>query len=460
MEENSQRLNQLLVKVVQCLHGETDSPDSMTMILAEICDSFSFGNAFIYECDHTKRFFLREFSVAAEHIVLPESFSPEAYLTPAYIAQVSETPVYYAEHSPNQTELERALCRLFHAYSIFIVFVMDDEGTVIACVGMTDRRHHFPLSDLEITMADSLLNLIADRARLRVYKQRLEYTRNTLESIMDHTGFDIYVNDYETHDMLYANHSMAAPYGGWENMRGKKCYEALYDDKDEECEYCPKKKLIDENGNPSKMYIWDYQRPFDQSWFRVISAAFHWVDGRLAHVISSSDITEAKKNELLIHRLAYYDTLTNLPNRRKLEQDFDLLAASPESKKQGLAVLFLDLNGFKQINDTYGHQTGDLVLQHIATLLLENPLTAGHSYRYGGDEFIFLYENMEETGAEARCQDILGILSAPFKQDDIIITCGASIGLSCCPKDGLELGKLIDNADRRMYDVKQVIRRT
>src|SRR5699024_10615050 len=102
---------------------------------------------------------------------------------------------------------------------------------------------------------------------------------------------------FDSHDMLYANRSMVEPYGGIEHFWGKKCWEALYSDKTGECEFCPKRHLIDENGHPTKVYSWDYQRPFDKCWFRVFSAAFAWIDGQMAHVITSVDIDHQKKIE-------------------------------------------------------------------------------------------------------------------------------------------------------------------
>ena len=114
---------------------------------------------------------------------------------------------------------------------------------------------------------------------------------------MNNMGVDIYVNSFDSHDMLYANASMAAPYGGIKHFEGKKCWQALYTDKTGECEFCPKRHLIDENGQPTRVYSWDYQRPFDKCWFRVFSAAFPWIDGQMAHVITSVDIDHQKKIE-------------------------------------------------------------------------------------------------------------------------------------------------------------------
>ena len=146
-------------------------------------------------------------------------------------------------------------------------------------------------------MIHLILDSLSKEIAVREYKEREVRASKTLGSIMNNMGVDIYVNSFDSHDMLYANESMAAPYGGVQHFEGKKCWEALYTDKKGECEFCPKKHLIDENGLPTKVYSWDYQRPFDKCWFRVFSAAFAWIDGQMAHVITSVDIDHQKTIE-------------------------------------------------------------------------------------------------------------------------------------------------------------------
>ena len=126
-----------------------------------------------------------------------------------------------------------------------------------------------------------MLGSLSKEIAVREYKEREVRASNTLGSIMNNMGVDIYVNSFDSHDMLYANASMAAPYGGIKHFEGKKCWQALYTDKTGECEFCPKR----------------HQRPFDQCWFRVFSAAFPWIDGQMAHVITSVDIDHQKKIE-------------------------------------------------------------------------------------------------------------------------------------------------------------------
>ncbi|MCD7874496.1 MAG: GGDEF domain-containing protein [Acidaminococcaceae bacterium] len=203
-----------------------------------------------------------------------------------------------------------------------------------------------PLTAAEHRLLTTVLPMFGRYLGVRVYRNRLAFASNSLESILDNTGIDIYVNDFYNHDILYANKSMAAPYGGIAQFLGRKCWEVLFPGQNGPCSFCPQQKLIDENGEPTKIYSWDYQRPFDGSWFRVFSAAFRWVDGRLAHVVSSADITENKHNEALIEYLANYDALTELPNRRMLVQECERRLAQLEDGGKGY-LLFLILTALK-----------------------------------------------------------------------------------------------------------------
>lgn len=446
---------QLLVRVVQVADENIDSA-ALSAVLADIRDHFGFDSAFVYEHEPSGRLTLQESASTSGRTNPPESFTLDSVFTADQAAQLVDFPVLYTD-APGSAETDTT-CRmreLFASKSMFVVFISDDVQAIVACVGMADTRRHEPPEDDELDQANMLFKPLAERARLRVYKRKLGYAVTTLESIMDHIGFDIYVNDFDTHEMLYANKSMAKPYGGWENMRGKTCFEALYSGQSDECTYCPKKHLIDEQGNPSKTYSWDYQRPFDGKWFRVISTAFTWMDGRLAHVISSTDIDEAKNNELLIKRMAYCDMLTGMPNRRKFEEDMQSALARVQADGEGIAIMFMDLDGFKQVNDVYGHNGGDYLLKHVADMFLENALTADRCYRYGGDEFIFLFENTSPTRACEYREAILGTLGRPFVLNDKEIACKGSVGIAHYPEDGTSYWQLLDKADEAMYRDKE-----
>ena len=281
------------------------------------------------------------------------------------------------------------------------------------------------------------------------------YARESLTATLNNTGVDIYVNDFYTHEVLYVNRSMAAPYGGVEKFQGRKCYEVLYEGQTEPCEYCPQLKLIDEEGKPTNLYSWDYQRPSDKAWFHVKSAAFHWVDGRVAHIVSSIDITENRKNQLKTEKLAFRDALTNLGNRRCFDRDFEQIVQHNSLQDVSGYLLFCDLDNFKRLNDTHGHHMGDLLLQEIAIFAQSELLLRDKVYRYGGDEFIVLLNNATEQRMLETVRLLTSRFSRPWNVGKYPYLCTCSIGVSRYPDDGIDSSQLVHNADTAMYNAKQ-----
>jgi diguanylate cyclase (GGDEF)-like protein len=188
----------------------------------------------------------------------------------------------------------------------------------------------------------------------------------------------------------------------------------------------------------------------------MVSAAIKWIDGRLAHVVSSINITENKHNEMLVRRLAEIDALTSLPNRGKLMEDLNsILKRTVEESCRGY-LIFMDLDDFKNVNDTYGHLAGDALLRQIGQVLANETATLGASYRYGGDEFIILALNKSEEEL-GRIRDLLlGRFSRDWHIDDNAIFCGVSIGAVAIPGGGGKTTEeLVYAADMAMYEVKK-----
>lgn len=168
------------------------------------------------------------------------------------------------------------------------------------------------------------------------------------------------------------------------------------------------------------------------------------------------DITERKLAEQKIMHLAQHDFLTDLPNRALF---LDRLSASVALAQRGhykVATLFLDLDGFKNINDTQGHDVGDLLLQGVAGRLTRVVRTSDTVARIGGDEFIFILNNVgSEEHAVAVADKIIGALSAPFDFDGRTCKVGGSIGIAIFPDDASDTETLVRQADEAMYLAKQ-----
>ncbi len=177
-------------------------------------------------------------------------------------------------------------------------------------------------------------------------------------------------------------------------------------------------------------------------------------EGRVAKLVVGRDITERKKAEQLIHNMAFYDSVTNLPNRNMFKQYLNNCLTT-NGQNQELAVLFLDLDRFKVINDTKGHSTGDLLLKDVADRLKNAVKSDGFVSRQGGDEFIILLEGMNKEEIEKVAQGIIDDFSRPFLVhcEEVFVT--TSIGISLYPYDGEDQETLIKNADTAMYLAKE-----
>lgn len=149
---------------------------------------------------------------------------------------------------------------------------------------------------------------------------------------------------------------------------------------------------------------------------------------------------------------AYHDELTGLPNRRLLLDRYNQAVALAARQHRQVALLFLDLDGFKGINDTHGHATGDRVLQQVAMRLRACIRTSDTACRYGGDEFVVLLPELDRRQSPvAAARKIRARLAVPYIVDDTAITVTASIGMAVYPVDGHAYDELMHATDNSMY---------
>lgn len=168
------------------------------------------------------------------------------------------------------------------------------------------------------------------------------------------------------------------------------------------------------------------------------------------------DITERKLAEQKIAHLAHYDFLTDLPNRALFLSNLELSLSLAKRNNYKVAVFFLDLDGFKKINDTLGHDTGDLLLQEVSRRLKKTIRASDTVARVGGDEFTFALNNPgSEDGAALIANKIITTLAEPFDLNGQLCHVGGSIGISLFPDDAQSLEQLITQADSAMYLAKQ-----
>ena len=162
-----------------------------------------------------------------------------------------------------------------------------------------------------------------------------------------------------------------------------------------------------------------------------------------------------------IKKLAHTDPLTNLPNRRLLSNYFDKFIARTIRHNIVGAVLLMDLDGFKVINDTHGHEAGDKVLVEVASRIRSITRSEDVAARFGGDEFIILIQNLDENKQAAYkiatnvAEKLVSLVNKPIKHDGNLLNVGASIGIRIIGNERIGLENAIKEADTAMYNAKQ-----
>lgn len=170
------------------------------------------------------------------------------------------------------------------------------------------------------------------------------------------------------------------------------------------------------------------------------------------HII---DISDYKKLEEKLNVLAYHDELTDLPNRTFLQKQLKKSISRSNRNGNSLLVMFIDLDGFKDVNDTLGHAAGDQLLQEVSHRLTDSVREEDLVARLGGDEFVIVLEDTSKQDGAEIAKRILDKVNDEYVINDTKVKVSPSIGISCFPDDGQDLETLCHHADVAMYAVKE-----
>ena len=192
-------------------------------------------------------------------------------------------------------------------------------------------------------------------------------------------------------------------------------------------------------------------------WVDLTVVALRDQDGNPIYVVGDIvDITEQKKSEQVLKYLATHDPLTGLPNRTLFSDRLHHALLLARRSNSNVAVMFIDLDGFKSVNDAFGHEMGDHVLERVARRLNSCVRESDTLARFSGDEFTLVVENITNPeDAAVIAQKIVTKLSVPLQEEGQQITITASIGISIYPDDGEDERRLLKTADEAMYRVKK-----
>ncbi len=202
--------------------------------------------------------------------------------------------------------------------------------------------------------------------------------------------------------------------------------------------------------------VWNRRKDggFYAGWLSI--SALRDADGKIEHFIGvTSDNTEYKAAQERIRQMAFYDQLTGLPNRSLLRDRVDRLFAQMRREESSFAIMFIDLDNFKRVNDSLGHHVGDLLLKEVANRLSSCVREVDTVSRQGGDEFVVLLPECDSDCAQGIAVRILESLSVPHELDGHEVVATPSIGIGMFPRDARDFETLTKHADTALYRVKE-----
>ncbi len=272
-------------------------------------------------------------------------------------------------------------------------------------------------------------------------------------AIIDALDAIVYVSDLDTYEVLYINQYTRDLFG---DIVGKICWKTIQSGQTGPCQFCTNNRLIASSGSPNDSYVWEFQNTKTNLWFQCRDRAIPWTDGRLVRLEIATDITVLKRYEEEILQLAMTDQLTGLANRTQFQHRMEQSIKLANREKKCLALMILDLDEFKSVNDTYGHPVGDASLKAVASIFTEFSRETDVIVRLGGDEFAILIVHPEhEESAGINAQRIIDEIKRPINIMGHKIQIGISIGIALYPKNSEDDEELLKKADLALYEAKE-----
>lgn len=289
-----------------------------------------------------------------------------------------------------------------------------------------------------------------------LFTNKSDYTNilGDISGILDPHDMEILVVRGRNCDIIYTN-ARARERIYLQNSNSPTCKNVFAKQFPDLCENCP---LAGKPKTPDSV-------PFtitdaEGRYFTVTRSSITWEDGKPATIFVMRDTTPEKESNEKLYALAYIDQLTGIPNRQKLKEDFAALEDKIASGKIEGALALFDLDNFKTVNDTYGHNTGDVVLRRLTEHLESNNHFKNRVYRIGGDEFVLLFTHpagtySSESGMENHYKSIVSTALMAYTLPNIDVKCTLSIGVSFFPKHGTNLSDMLRKSDIALYKSKE-----
>lgn len=334
------------------------------------------------------------------------------------------------------TPLEKEALEKAHIKALMLIPIyINNNLSMYACFNECAVERTWTVEEIKFTNnATKILQSILVR---RIQKNSLASSYASLEAILDNVGSAIYVKDIHTNKVLFVN------------KKFKSNFDQEYKDGTLD--------TLFEYGQPigNRGGTFEINHIVKNRWYDLHYTYINWVDGRQVVLCSVYDITDKKVYQRKIEQQAYTDFLTGLYNRMCCERDLAWHIDNVKANNMKGALLYLDLDDFKHINDGLGHQYGDALLKSISHSLQQIEGIRTTCYRMGGDEFVIIIPPSSFPRFNLILEEIKDIFNKPWFLKDADYYCTMSMGIVNFPEDGDSVHNLIKKADIAMYEAKK-----
>lgn len=425
---------QAMAEVIGMLESDEGFTELTQRILKETCESLQIAGGFLIRenIDRRTTDMIGEFVERSEDSLIRHFQHIDKDELPFFNGK----PYMISSSSMMPEPFERFFKESGLSAAVFQPMEVNDNG-LLMYLGFFEKGNKREWESEDIKFISGVKRVIQSILIKRIAKNSLASSYASLEAILENTGCGILVVDYNTRSILYTNQKLKDLFS--HTIAAGNLEELVFGEEEEK-----KTHYYDE------VYYVEEER-----WLDVHKTEIDWVDGRRVGLCTLYDITDKKLYQKKIENQANNDFLTGLYNRMRCEQDLGRYIAKAQAVNCEGALLYIDLDDFKHINDGLGHPYGDVLLKAISHSLQRIEGIEKSCYRMGGDEFIVIISEAVYPQMERILCDIDSIFSKPWFLKGEDYYCTMSMGITCFPSDGNSVDDLIRKADMALMTAKR-----
>ena len=429
MEEELRR-NGVLTTIVKMLESENEFNKIVDDILKQVGDLLHISNcALMRETSNGDLVdMICEYAEAEEDSIIESSqnlkkkelpfFNGKPYMISANSMMPEEFRLFF----------ERAKLRA----GVFLPIVINGKTSLYLCFWEKKQDKIWDVNDIKFL--NDVKRIVQSILVKRIAKNSLASSYASLEAILENVGCGIYVRDPKSGQVLYTNKKYTVAFSGAFIEKSVDTY-------------------ISEVIESQEQYQEFYFEPLDK-WFAFQCTQINWVDSREVELCAIFDVSAKRFYQKKMEKQASHDLLTGLYNRIRCEQDLERCVKNTVELGMEGAILYIDLDDFKHINDGLGHQYGDALLQNIAKHLTEIPSVENNCYRVGGDEFLIIVHHDHYPMLQDIIEEIKVLFAKPWMLKGTEYYCTMSMSVVRFPTEGDQFDELIKKADAALFNAK------